>query len=257
MSDWNPELYLKYGNERTQASVDLISRIRVDRPGSIIDIGCGPGNSTQVLASRFPDCDIIGLDNSPGMIDKAKNDYPNQKWIIGDASQIGSSHKYDIVFSNSVIQWIPDHFNLIPRLFGLVKHGGALALQIPEFYLTPLFRAIGSTAGSMKWKSRMAGCGDIFTYHDACFYYDILSPLAGSLEMWETTYIHVLDSQMAVMEWIRSTGMRPYLDQLPDDGEKALFEREVLEECRNGYPVRTDGKVLFHFPRLFMIAYSK
>ncbi len=117
MSDWSPQQYLKFSNERTQPSIDLVTKIKVDNPRSIIDIGCGPGNSTKVLHERWPDAEIVGLDNSSKMIERARKDYPDWKWMLGDASKLETGQSYDIVFSNATLQWIPDHDILIPRFF--------------------------------------------------------------------------------------------------------------------------------------------
>ncbi len=256
MSDWNPQQYLKFKNERTQPSIDLVSRIRVDSPKNIIDIGCGPGNSTKILVDRWPKSKVIGLDNSPKMIEQAKKDFPEQEWMLGDANNIDTKQKYDIVFSNATIQWLPDHKKLIPRLFSLVNKNGALAIQTPEFDKMPLSRAIESVAEKNKWKKYTAGVEAIFNYHDENYYYDLLIPLAGAIEMWKTSYIHVLDSQNALIDWIRSTALKPYLDSLPDDKEKISFENEILAALKDDYPARNDGKVLFPFKRLFFVAYN-
>ncbi len=254
-NDWNPDLYLKYKNERTQPSIDLVSRINIEKPRSVIDIGCGPGNSTQVLAERWPEAKTTGFDSSPAMIEKAKSDYPHMQWIQGDASAIATDTKYDIVFSNATIQWIPDHEQLIPRFLGLVEKGGALAVQIPKFRDMPMGMIVGRVAAKGRWKNRTVECEKLFTYHDYGFYYDILSEQARSVDMWETSYIHVMESHEAVLDWIRSTGLRPYLDRLEGETDKKHFENDVLEEMEKNYPLQKNGRVLFPFKRLFFIAY--
>jgi len=252
--DWNPQSYLKFKNERTQPSVDLVSRIKIERPQNIIDIGCGPGNSTQALAERWPDAEITGLDNSPAMIEKAKKDYPHQEWILGDAARMDTEKRYDIVFSNATIQWLPGHEKLIPEFMSLVKRGGALAVQVPMFNRMPLNDAILRVAERPEWKARMQGCADNFTYHDGDFYYRLLAPQATVVELWQTEYIHVLPSHPALIEFCRSTALRPYLERLPSEKDKSAFEGHLLEECQKAYPAQPDGKVLFRFKRLFFIA---
>ena len=153
--DWNPKLYMKYGNERTQPSIDLVSRIALDFPKNIIDIGCGPGNSTQILVKRWPKSEIAGLDNSPNMIEKAGKDFPKQEWMLANAANINISRKYDIVFSNATIQWIPDHEKLLSRLFSIVNTGGALAIQIPMFKDLAIWKAIEFVSLGSKWKSSL------------------------------------------------------------------------------------------------------
>ncbi len=254
--DWNPQLYLKYKNERTQPSIDLVSRIIIDNPGTVIDIGCGPGNSTQILYERWPKSIITGLDNSPGMIKKAISDYPDQNWILSDISNADLKDKYDVVFSNAVIQWIPGHEQLIKNLFSITAKGGALAIQIPMFKNMPLGRSIEEVSKKDKWNQYTKGCEDLFTYHNYSFYYDVLGQYAGNIDIWETSYVHTMDSHEAILEWIRSTGLKPYLDRLENDTVKNEFETEILEEIKKKYPLQKNGKVLFPFIRLFFIAYK-
>jgi trans-aconitate 2-methyltransferase len=132
--DWNPELYLKFDRERTQPSVDLVTRIDFDHPKKIIDIGCGPGNSTQILVQRWPYAEIIGVDNSPAMIERAKKDYPNQNWRMIDAGRDEIEGNYDIFFSNATIQWIPKHSELLKRFHNLLTDKGLIAIQVPQFW---------------------------------------------------------------------------------------------------------------------------
>jgi trans-aconitate 2-methyltransferase len=254
--DWNPDLYLKFRNERTQPSIDLIGRIDADfRPKTILDIGCGPGNSSQALLERWPAAVLTGIDNSLNMIEKARAEYPDNTWIVADASKYTSNMKYDLVFSNATIQWIPEHETLLKKLFNLINNKGVLAIQIPQFNEMPLSGAIQKVASGEKWKKAVQDCRALFTYHDAGYYYDLINTDYKTLELWQTDYYHVLASQYAIVEWIRSTGMKPYLDCLPD-AEKPLFENEVLAEIKRDYPLQNDGKVLFPFKRLFIIGYK-
>jgi trans-aconitate 2-methyltransferase len=254
--DWNPDLYLKYRNERTRPSIDLISKIDISfHPKSILDIGCGPGNSSQALLQRWPEAILTGIDNSVNMIEKARTSYPNNIWIVADASNFTSDKKYDVVFSNAAIQWIPNHEDLFKRLFQLTNNGGVLAIQVPRFNEMPLSKAIQKVVCKEKWKEAIKGCSEFQTYHDDKYYYDLICSDYKSVDLWQTDYIHILESQYSIIEWIRSTGMKPYLDCLKDE-EKPLFENEVLVEIKHDYPIQNDGKVLFPFKRLFMIGYK-
>jgi trans-aconitate 2-methyltransferase len=256
MSDWDPSLYLRFEAERTRPSMDLVARIEVGNPASIIDVGCGPGNSARVLRERWPGSSILGLDNSPAMIDRAKKDYPELHWTLGDATRLAASEAYDIVFSNAALQWMPDHEKLLPRLLGAAKAGGALAVQIPRFKAMPIHAAIERVAASAKWKSFTAGRAEVHHYHEPGYYYDLLCGLASRVDMWQTLYSHILPSRGAIIEFIRGTGLKPYLDALPGEGPRAEFELEVLAECEKDYPLRADGRLLFPFDRLFFIAYK-
>jgi len=254
--DWNPDLYLKYRDERTQPSVDLISKINIGYyPKSILDVGCGPGNSSQKLLERWPEAKLTGLDNSVSMIEKAKMSYPNNIWIVADALKYTPDAKYDIVFSNAAIQWIPNHEELFGKLFNLINDGGVLAIQVPRFNVMPLAKAILRVASKTEWRESTKDCSHLFMYHDEYYYYNLMSLCYKKVEFWQTDYFHILESQCSIIEWIRSTALRPYLDCLKDE-EKPLFEDEVLAEITGDYPVQKNGKVLFPFKRLFMIGYK-
>jgi len=254
--DWNPNLYLKYKNERTQPSIDLISKINPTfQPITILDVGCGPGNSSQALLQRWPQAQLTGIDSSPKMIEKAKMDFPDSLWLVADASKYVSNVKYDLVFSNATIQWIPNHEALFDLLYELTRVGGVLAVQVPRFDQMPLSKAIERAANKERWQGQTKDCSELFTYHDYKYYYDLVCPNYKSLELWQTDYIHVLESQLAIIEWIRSTGLKPYLDRL-NENEKPAFESEVLAELKHYYPTQNNGKVLFPFKRLFMIGYK-
>jgi trans-aconitate 2-methyltransferase len=254
MGEWNPQQYLKFRNERTQPSIDLALRISLLNPETIIDIGCGPGNSTQVLHNRWPLADIIGIDNSKKMIEKAGADYPDQKWEIMDAMNLNPNQIYDIVFSNATLQWIPGHETLIPRLFSLVKQNGVLAVQMPANNEAPFYRIMIETGKSDKWSRFTTGSEEQLTFHPPEYYYNILSSLTRSIDLWVTTYYHIMQSHRDITEWHKSTGMKPYLESLPDDRHRAEFEAEIINKCEEAYPVQKDGKVLYLFKRVFFIA---
>lgn len=256
MSDWNPSSYLKFRNERTQPSIDLVSRIEMVNPSSIIDIGCGPGNSTQVLFERWPNADVIGLDNSQEMIIKAKSDYPYRKWVLADAAHYDPRETFDIVFSNATLQWIQNHEKLIPRLYSFLKDRGALAVQVPANNESPLHKSLLAMSKDARWSKFTGDCDRLLNYQSASHYYDILVSLSSKIGLWETTYYHILSNHQALIEWYRSTGMRPFLERLPDDHCRRQFENEVLNGCRESYKVQKDGKILYPFKRIFFIAYK-
>ena len=253
-NDWNPELYLRFGKERIQPSIDLVTRIDFNKPRNIIDIGCGPGNSTQILADKWPNTKIVGVDNSISMIEKAKKDYPNQEWIIMDAGKDKLNEKFDIVFSNATIQWIPDHKNLFNKFYNMLKEGGLLAIQLPLFFDMPLGKSIAAIAENEKWAHLTKEVTDLFTIHNSITYYDYLSELYQSIEMWETNYVHIMESQESILKMISSTGLRPYLEKLDNKNDIKDFEEKVLKGIKRDYPVQKNGNVLFPFNRLFFIA---
>ena len=257
MSNWNAEHYLKYGDERTRPAADLAAGIRIDRPAVIADLGCGPGNSTQILRDRWPQSEIIGIDNSPQMIEAAKRAYPDQKWLLADVSQWTSSGPVDLMYSNAALQWLPDHGVLMPRLFGMVAAGGALAFQIPSSTYATVRTLIHDISNRPAWSERMNAPRNALTMESPAFYYDALVKIATNLDLWETEYSHVLESAAAIVDWISSTGLRPFLAALDTDAERNEFTAELHQRVRDAYPVRADGKVLFPFRRTFVIVYRE
>lgn len=256
MADWNPDLYMKFKSERTQPSIDLISKIDQLDPKVIIDIGCGPGNSTQALMNRWPKSKITGLDGSATMINKAKQDYPHQKWIVADASTYESETKFDIVFSNAAVQWIPNHENLLSKFHDLLSDKGAIAIQIPLFWDMPLGKIIDNVAKDDRWKTQTGDVSRLFTIHDYSFYYNQLSNFFNKIDIWETKYMHVLDSHESILEMIRSTGLKPYLEKLINVSDQNEFEKIVLAGIKKEYPIQSNGKVILPFNRFFLIGYK-
>jgi trans-aconitate 2-methyltransferase len=256
MNDWNPGQYLKFKNERTQPAIDLLSRIKIKDPEKIIDLGCGPGNSTQILHERWPDAHILGIDNSREMIKKAAEDFPDRKWAVADIAGFKSEILYDLVFSNATLQWIHNHEKVLPDLFALVEKNGALAVQVPANNESPLHKALIYVSDLEKWNGFTGGCGKLLNYQSADYYYNLLNPVASVLELWETVYYHEMNNHYGLIEWYKSTGMRPFLESIPGDEKKAEFENEVLEKCRDDYKIQKNGKILYPFKRIFFIAYK-
>lgn len=251
---WNSEQYLKFKKERTQPAIDLINRIPVLMPLSIIDIGCGPGNSTERLKMRYPNAAVVGADNSENMLEAAIEKYPDMEFILCDASKdlnnIG--RKFDIVFSNACIQWIPDHPKLLREMMSLLKEGGALAVQIPMNYDEPIHRIIGEAVKSEKWRDKFNDPRHFYTL--SCGeYYDILAEISTDFSMWQTTYFHRMKSHSDIMEWYKSTGLRPYLEAL-SPADKSEFEKDIFREVEKAYPKQANGEIIFRFPRLFFIS---
>jgi trans-aconitate 2-methyltransferase len=255
MTPWNPGQYLKFGQERTRAAVDLCARIEAE-PRRILDLGCGPGNSTRVLRERWPGAQLVGVDSSPEMIDQARAGHPGGTWILADAATWEPGVPADVVFANASLQWLPDHGRLVPRLLRLVVPGGCLAVQIPAKGGTLLRSALGSVARRPHWRDALAGAEGALTLHEAEFYYDLLAPRSARVDLWETTYFHVLDSHQALIDWFEGTGMRPYLERLDGEAARTAFKDEVLDACRSDFPTAKDGKVLLPFRRLFFVAWT-
>ncbi len=254
MHSWNATTYLQFKNERTRSAVDLASRIPLDDPKTVLDIGCGPGNSTAVLRGRFPTAKIIGIDSAPDMIAKAKETYPDLTFLCMDADQYiaTTDERYDVAFSNACLQWLPDHKALLPKWLSLVKTGGVLAVQMPNNYNEPIHQIIETLTTSDAWRPRFRVMREK-TVLSATEYYDCLVENAAHVDLWETAYYHTLSSHQDLLEWYRGTGLRLYLEQLNDD-MKTDFENDFLAAVKKTYLIQADGTILFRFPRLFFIA---
>ncbi|HKV40981.1 MAG TPA: trans-aconitate 2-methyltransferase [Blastocatellia bacterium] len=262
MPSWDPNQYLRFAEQRTRPCRELAARIQckpVAKPvREIIDLGCGPGNSTRILADCWPDAELTGLDSSPEMISAARQAEPRHRWMVGDIGEWATrgADKFDVVFSNAALQWLPDHAVLYPRLLDRTAPGGALAVQMPGNHDGPSHRLMREIAKSPGWR-RWFPSGQISEWHvhDLAFYYDVLAPHASGIDLWETVYIHVMPDAESIVEWYKGTGLRPYLDTIESDSDKKRFVAEYLEGIRAAYPARPDGSVLFPFNRLFLVAH--
>ncbi len=254
-TEWNADLYLRFERERTQPSIDLINRIHINNPQTIVDIGCGPGNSTAMLRERWPSAEIVGIDSSEQMIQKATENHPEGMWILSDALSYNEKEGFDIVFSNAVIQWIKNHETLIPHLLSLLKPKGAIAIQVPQNQESPIHCALMETAADDPFCEFTGEAKKALNYRTGLYYYNLLSEVVDELYIWETTYYHVMGSHQDLLSWYKSTGMRPFLKCLPTDQLRRRMLDSVLEKCTESYTQQPDGKVLFPFKRLFLLGY--
>jgi trans-aconitate 2-methyltransferase len=254
MPDWSAEQYLRFAGERTQACRDLAARVD-SSPRTVVDLGCGPGNSTAVLAARWPGASIVGLDSSADMLATARRDHPALDWRQSDIAEWAAEDGpvFDLVFSNAALQWLPDHAELLPRL---LARSSVLAVQMPASTTEPAQRVMRDMAASSRWRPRFRESIKDWHTQDAGFYYDILSPAAARIDLWYTDYLHVMYGPAAIVEWYRGTGLRPFLDALaPEDRDP--FLAEYRDAIRPAYPPRADGRVLFPFRRLFLLAHRR
>jgi trans-aconitate 2-methyltransferase len=261
MPTWNSEQYLKFGDERTRPCRDLAARIAVPDAGRVIDLGCGPGNSTEVLAERWPDAEITGLDSSEAMLETARKSQPEREWIKGDivewAKQKDAS-PYDVVFANASLQWITAQAVNFPRLLARVSPGGAFAAQMPGNHGAPIHQLMRDIAASPAWRKWFpTGTARGWFSSNLAHYYDMLASHAARLDIWETTYLHIMSSAEDIVEWYKGSGMRPYLEAIDSETERERFIAEYLEAIRPLYRPQLDGRVLFPFRRFFMIAYRE
>jgi trans-aconitate 2-methyltransferase len=255
MPTWDSTQYLKFAAERTQPAIDLAARITVETPGHAIDLGCGPGNSTAILARRWPTTTLIGLDTSAAMIESARASDPTRTWIIDDIATWTAIEPVDVVFSNAALQWVPDHGRVLPHLFAQVKPGGAFAFQVPANFDAPGHRLLREIGGSPKWQGNFQDAVREWHVEEPSFYYETLASHATRLDLWLTDYFHVLPGVASIVDWYRGTGARPWLEALPDDSARDGFLSDYLDGLTKEFSPQADGNILFPFRRLFVIAY--
>lgn len=255
MPSWNADQYLRFAAERTRPCRDLVATITLDAPQRIMDLGCGPGNSTAVLAQRWQQAELLGLDNSEAMIATAKKDAPGRNFVVGDIGSWSPDSPFDLVFSNAALQWVENHAALVPRLLSFVAPGGAMAAQVPCNMHAPAHEMMRELARRPEFQAFLGDGVREWFVHEPAFYYDILAPHAAHVDIWTTEYLHILPNATAIVEWYKGTGLRPFLDRLPDDPTRMRFLDLYEEAMTRAYPARADGKVILPFQRLFVIAY--
>lgn len=255
MPIWDSAQYLRFSQERTQPSRDLVARIPLAAPVRLLDMGCGPGNSTAVLADRYGAAGITGVDNSPQMLAAAREAHPELRFSFFDMTADDWSplgHGYDVVFSNACIQWLPDHDRLLPRMLGLLAPGGCLAVQLPLVQHQEMRRIFDGVSTMSQWAEALS---DVRTPHalEPADYFDILAPMASDLQIWQTTYYHRMASINQVLEWYRGSSLRPYLQRLGTEQGDA-FLAEVRRAATQAFTPHANGEYLLPFPRLFLLA---
>lgn len=250
MSRWDPEKYLEFETQRTQPAIDLALRVRDKAPLNILDIGCGPGNSTAVLHNIFPDSHITGIDNSAEMIDKARARYPEWNFEVCSATQIEG--EYDLIFSNACLQWVPDHRKLLPGLFDNLSEKGVLAVQIPMNADEPIFRIMDSMVKEDRWgiDSEIVETNRTLLPEE---YFDVLASLTEKFNIWETVYYHKMPSVDSMVEWIKGTRLRPYINVMEEEKAEALLT-SIRKEAEKVYSVQENGEIIFRFHRFFFTA---
>ena len=254
MNDWSARQYLKFEDERTRPPRDLLAQVPLRHPRKIVDIGCGPGNSTELLLERYPDADVIGLDSSPDMLRQARERLPDRKFMQADIATWLPDSETDLLFGNAVFQWVPDHSSVLRRLLAALPEGGVLAVQMPDNTDEPALALMREVVASGPWAENRAlndaGRGDLPTPGG---YYDLLKPHCRHLDVWHINYNHVMAGPEAIVEWFKGSALRPYLNAL-DAEMSAKFIAAYTAEIAKAYPARFDGKVLLKFPRLFIVA---
>lgn len=253
MSDWNPALYTRFESERTRPAAELLARVPVEAPQHVVDLGCGPGNSTGLLAARYPAARIVGTDTSQAMLASARERLPRLTFEQGDIAQWAPAAPVDVAYANASLQWVPDHAALFPRLLSAVAPGGALAVQMPDNLGEPSHVLMRDVARDPRFAPSIGDPDKLRArILKAEAYYDLLAPHAD-VDVWRTTYYHLMADAAAIVQWVRATGLKVFVEALPEDLQPAYlaeYERRIDE----AYPVRADGMRLLAFPRLFIVA---
>jgi trans-aconitate 2-methyltransferase len=260
---WEPAQYLKYASERLRPAVDLMARIGLAAPRTAVDLGCGAGNVTRLLAKRWPRARITGIDNSAEMLAKAREETPSGidiTWISGDlarwAAEMASEHA-DLVYSNAALHWLDDHARLFPRLMEIVARGGVLAVQMPSNFLAPSHVVLRDVAEGPRWRAKLGTLVRPAPVATAAQYFDWLAPHAETVDTWTTEYLHVLpsaaDGEHPVIAWMKGTTLTPFLQVLDADAQRS-FVAECTARIALAYPTQPDGRVLYPFRRLFVVA---
>jgi trans-aconitate 2-methyltransferase len=261
---WSARQYVAFEDERTRPVRDLLAALPKIDARSVIDIGCGPGNSTQTLAQLFPHARLSGIDSSSDMIDAARRRLSQAYFSVedidtwlkrapsGDVAR--ESGPFDLILANAVLQWLPDHAALLPALIEKLASGGALAVQMPDNLDEPAHRLMREIAAQHPWAAKLAAAsGARPALAGADWYYELLRPLCTKLDLWRTTYFHVLSGAAAIVEWFKGSGLRPFLEPL-DDAERAAYLEKYTAAIALAYPASADHSVLLPFPRVFMVA---
>ena len=253
MEDWNARQYLKFEDERTRPPRDLLAQVPLQRPRLAVDLGCGPGNSTELLVERFPQSDVIGLDSSPDMLRKARERLPQCKFVEADIATWTPGERTDLLFANAALQWVPDHPRVLRRLLEALPPGGVLAVQMPDNTNEPANILQREVASRGPWAAKLETAVPRAEMLPANAYYDLLKPVSAHLDIWHTVYNHAMTNAQAIVEWFKGSSLQPYLSLL-DAGMREQFLAAYTEKIVGAYKPHVDGKVLLKFPRLFIVA---
>jgi trans-aconitate 2-methyltransferase len=250
---WDPAQYLKFAGPRLRPALDLLQRIDFEAPQIVYDLGAGAGNVTRLIAARWPEARVTGVDSSGEMLAKAAAENPQIQWQQADLGTWRAERPADVIYSNAALHWLDHHERLFPAVFARVAPGGVLAVQIPRNFGAPSHTSITETALDGPWRQRLEPLLRPSPVAEPAFYYDLLAPRAAALDIWETEYLQVLEGENPVKEWTKGTWLTPLLAAL-EEPERSRFEAAYGERVAAAYAPRSDGKTLFPFRRMFLIA---
>jgi trans-aconitate 2-methyltransferase len=248
---WDPDHYLRFGGERGRPFAELLARVDLRAPARIVDLGCGPGTTTALLPRRWPDADVLGLDASAAMIEKARAGVVSGvRFERADLRAWAPDAPLDLIVSNAVLQWVPDHLTLLPRLASWLAPGGVVAMQVPGNFERPSHASLRELAADPRFAPYLTDV-PVAEAHDAVTYLAALQAAGLEVDAWETTYLHQLSGDDAVFAWVSATAARPFLQALPD-GLRERFASEYRARLRDAYSPGPRGTV-FPFRRVFAV----
>ncbi len=251
---WDPDQYIRYTDLRLRPAIDLLTRIELQSPRRIVDLGCGVGNVTQMIASRWPEAELTGVDSSPEMLSRARQLPDDIDWVQADIATWNPTAPLDLVFSNAALHFVDDeHERLLPKLLESVTPGGVLAIQMPRNFGEPSHTLMYEAAREGPWRDQLQPLLRPTPVAEPEHYYDILTSCTSSLEIWETVYLQILEGEDPIAAWTGATWGKPLLEALDDDDRQA-YESDYKKRLRAAYPRRSDGTTLFPFRRLFIVA---
>lgn len=256
MSDWNPALYARFEEERTRPAAELLARVPLATAAEVVDLGCGPGNSTELLVRRFPQARTLGIDNSQAMLASARARLPRTRFAFGDISDWTPDAPVDLLYANAALQWVPEHAALFPRLAAQLAFGGVLAVQMPDNLDEPSHRLMRETAADPRFAAHIGDADKLRSRILAVrAYYDLLVRTPGivHVDVWHTVYYHRMADAAAIVQWLRATGLKVFVEALPPELQP-LYLTEYERRIAEAYPVQADGSRLLAFPRLFIVA---
>lgn len=252
MPTWDPDQYLVFDDARTRPAAELLARIQSPAPGTVVDVGCGPGNSTSLLIRRWPKADVTGIDTSTEMLDRARSAVPQAEFVEADLRTWAPPSAVDVVFSNATLQWVEDHPAVFRHLLSWLAPGGVLAVQMPSNFSEPSHTELRAVAASKPWRDHLRGVLREDPVAAPEFYHRLLKAPGRAVDVWTTEYLQVLSGEDPVLEWTRATALRPVLEALPPESAER-FVADYASRLADAYPTEADGTTYFPFRRLFIV----
>ncbi len=250
---WDPAQYFKFSDQRMRPALDLLARVPLDTPARVVDLGCGGGNITEKLIERWPRAEVIGVDGSREMLSKARQLKSGVSWVEEDLAHWSIAGGADVIYSNAALHWLPDHALLFPHISDQLRAGGVLAVQMPRNFGAPSHTIAQALAAEPRWHGKLDHLLKPAPVEVPAFYYELLAHRFAHVDLWETEYMQILRGENPILEWIKGTWLRQFLDAL-EPGEAAEFERAYAAAAARAYPRRHDGTTILPFRRLFIVA---